>query len=83
MISSGKTDHIESIRIHYNSKLLSYDDLLSVFWKNIDPTVKNRQFCDVGSQYRSAIFFHNKEQENRENKKSTGRPRYDLIYKNK
>jgi peptide methionine sulfoxide reductase msrA/msrB len=68
MISSGKTKHIESIRIHYDKSLISYDELLSIFWKNIDPTVKNRQFCDIGSQYRSAIFFHNKEQEKSANK---------------
>ena len=41
---------------------ITYDQLLDTFWKNIDPTVQDRQFCDVGSQYRSAIFTHNEEQ---------------------
>ena len=42
---------------------MSYRELLEVFWRNIDPTVKDRQFCDWGNQYRSAIFYHNQEQQ--------------------
>lgn len=62
-VSRGQTGHAESVEVEYNSKEVSYQQLLDIFWKNIDPTVKNRQFCDVGNQYRSAIFYHNKEQQ--------------------
>lgn len=62
-VSAGITGHAEVVQVVYNPKLISYRQLLAVFWKNIDPTVENRQFCDRGSQYRSAIFFHNEEQE--------------------
>lgn len=61
-VSSGITGHIESIEIVYNPSVISYNRLLEVFWYNIDPTVKDQQFCDVGKQYRSAIFTHNEEQ---------------------
>lgn len=61
-VSNGKTGHAEVVQIEYDADKVSYDELLEVFWKNIDPTVKNRQFCDVGSQYRSGIFYHNEEQ---------------------
>jgi peptide-methionine (S)-S-oxide reductase len=61
-VSSGTTGHAESIEISYDPAVISYSKLLDVFWHNIDPTVKDRQFCDVGSQYRSAIFYHNEEQ---------------------
>jgi peptide-methionine (S)-S-oxide reductase len=61
-VSSGTTGHAESIEISYDPAVVSYSKLLDVFWHNIDPTVKDRQFCDVGSQYRSAIFYHDEEQ---------------------
>ena len=61
-VSSGSTGHAESIEIVYDPSKTSYSKLLDVFWHNIDPTVQNRQFCDVGHQYRSAIFYHNDEQ---------------------
>ncbi|MBC61460.1 MAG: peptide-methionine (S)-S-oxide reductase [Zetaproteobacteria bacterium] len=61
-VSSGKTDHIESMQVKFNPKKVSYQELLSYFWKNIDPTTKNRQFCDVGPQYQSAIFYHDENQ---------------------
>ena len=61
-VSAGTTGHAESVRIIYDPAVISYARLLDVFWHNIDPTVKNRQFCDVGSQYRSAIFYHSEEQ---------------------
>ncbi len=61
-VSDGSTGHAESVKVVYDPKKVSYKELLSVFWHNIDPTVKNRQFCDYGSQYRSAIFYHNEEQ---------------------
>lgn len=61
-VSNGKTGHTEAVEIKYNSNLVNYSQLLAVFWRNIDPTVQNRQFCDVGNQYRSAIFYHNEDQ---------------------
>ncbi len=61
-VSAGSTGHAEAIRIEYDPAKVSYEDLLAVFWKNIDPTTPNRQFCDHGSQYRSGIFYHNEAQ---------------------
>jgi peptide-methionine (S)-S-oxide reductase len=55
-VSGGGTGHAEAVRIVYDPAKLSFEKLLDVFWHNIDPTVAGRQFCDVGSQYRSAIF---------------------------
>jgi peptide-methionine (S)-S-oxide reductase len=61
-VSAGTTGHAESVRIVYDPQKIGYKELLDIFWHNIDPTVKNRQFCDVGNQYRSAIFYHTDEQ---------------------
>ena len=61
-ISSGRTGHAEVILVTYDPALITYDKLLDIFWKNIDPTVENRQFCDVGSQYRTGIFYLDDEQ---------------------
>lgn len=55
-VSQGQTGHAEAVQVKYDSSKVNYEDLLDIFWKNIDPTVKNRQFCDVGNQYRSGIF---------------------------
>jgi peptide-methionine (S)-S-oxide reductase len=61
-VSAGRTGHAEALQIRYDPGKISYDVLLSVFWRNIDPTTPDRQFCDLGSQYRTAIFYHNEEQ---------------------
>ena len=61
-VSAGKTGHAESIEIVYDPKQVSYEKLLDIFWQNIDPTTIDRQFNDVGKQYRTAIFYHNEEQ---------------------
>ena len=61
-VSSGVTGHTESIEVLYDPAKIGYGKLLDVFWHNIDPTVENRQFCDVGRQYRTAIFYHDEEQ---------------------
>ena len=55
-VSAGGTGHAEAVRITYDPRKVSYPKLLDVFWHNIDPVAVNRQFCDVGDQYRSAIF---------------------------
>lgn len=61
-VGSGKTGHYEAIQISYNPKKITYQELLDHFWKNIDPTDDKGQFVDKGSQYRSAIFYHNDKQ---------------------
>jgi peptide-methionine (S)-S-oxide reductase len=61
-VSAGKTGHAEAIEVLYDPTKVSYSTLLEVFWHNIDPITPNAQFCDHGSQYRSAIFYHNDEQ---------------------
>ncbi len=62
-VSSGTTGHAESVEVTYDPKKITYRKLLDVYWHNIDPTVRDRQFCDEGNQYRTAIFFHDAEQE--------------------
>ncbi len=57
-ISSGTTGHAEVVQVVYDPKKVTYEKLLEVFWVNIDPTVRDRQFCDSGTQYRSGIFYH-------------------------
>ena len=61
-VSAGGTGHAESVQVVYDPARITYEKLLSVFWHNVDPTAKDRQFCDSGHQYRSAIFYHNEEQ---------------------
>ena len=56
-VSSGSTGHAEAVQVIYDPKKVSYEKLLEVFWVNIDPTVKDRQFCDGGNQYRTGIFY--------------------------
>ncbi|HLX24558.1 MAG TPA: peptide-methionine (S)-S-oxide reductase MsrA [Usitatibacter sp.] len=61
-VSSGTTGHAESVEVIYDPKVVSYEKLLDVYWHNVDPTVKDRQFCDAGTQYRTAIFYVDDEQ---------------------
>ena len=58
-VSAGSTGHTEAVRISYDPAKVSYQQLVDYFWRHIDPTVKDRQFCDIGSQYRSAIYWQN------------------------
>lgn len=61
-VSAGGTGHTEAVQIVYDPTKISYGKLLDVFWRNIDPTTANAQFCDHGSQYRSGIFYHDESQ---------------------
>ena len=59
IVKSGMTDHYETIEIHYDPSIISYDKLLSIFWANIDPTDTTGQYHSKGSQYRTVIFYKN------------------------
>ena len=83
-VCTGKTGHAEVVQLEYDPSLVSYEELLNVFWSLHDPTTLNRQGPDVGTQYRSAIFFHNAEQEavakaSKEKLQSSGRYKRDIV----
>ena len=61
-VSAGATGHAEAVQVEYDPKKVSYEKLLDVFWHNVDPTQKDGQFCDHGSQYRTGIFVHDADQ---------------------
>ncbi len=61
-VCSGKTGHAEAVQIEFDPEIVSYEQLLEVFWKIHDPTQLNMQWPDIGAQYRSAIFYHDEEQ---------------------
>ncbi len=70
-VASGKSKYVEVVKVLYDPKIISYKKLVNYYWKHIDPTVKDAQFCDHGPQYRSVIFYLNSEQE-KISKKSKG-----------
>ena len=61
-VSAGGTGHAEAVQVRYDPARISYAKLLEIYWRNVDPLTPDRQFCDGGSQYRSAIFYHDAEQ---------------------
>jgi peptide-methionine (S)-S-oxide reductase len=61
-VSAGHTGHAEVVQVQYDPAKISYEKLLEVFWRNVDPTTPDQQFCDRGNQYRTGIFYHNAEQ---------------------
>ena len=67
-VCAGETGHAEALQIVYDPKKISFDELLEVFWETHDPTTLNRQGADVGTQYRSGIFYHNEEQKQKAEK---------------
>jgi peptide methionine sulfoxide reductase msrA/msrB len=61
-VSGGKTGHLEAIQVHYDPNVVSYKELVDLFWRQIDPTDEGGQFADRGSQYKTTIFYHDEEQ---------------------
>ncbi|WP_036820196.1 peptide-methionine (S)-S-oxide reductase MsrA [Pontibacillus yanchengensis] len=61
-VSSGRTEHVEAVQVHYDPEQVSYETLLQIFWRQIDPTDAKGQFVDRGHQYTTGIFYHNEEQ---------------------
>jgi len=61
-VCTDKTGHVEVVQIDYDSSIISFEDLLDIFWHIHDPTQKNRQGPDIGTQYKSIIFYHNEKQ---------------------
>jgi peptide methionine sulfoxide reductase msrA/msrB len=61
-VASGNTGHVESVQVVYDPTIVSYDELLDVYWKQVDPTDSEGQFVDRGKQYSTAIFFHSEDQ---------------------
>jgi peptide methionine sulfoxide reductase msrA/msrB len=73
-VSSGRTNHLEAVQVYYDPSTVAYEELLDIFWRHIDPTDEGGQFVDRGSQYCTAIFYHNEEQ-----KGSAQRSKKDLA----
>ncbi len=61
-VSSGQTGHAEVIQVTYDNRIVSFKEILDVYWRQVDPTTPNRQFVDVGPQYRTGIFYHDDQQ---------------------
>jgi peptide-methionine (S)-S-oxide reductase len=61
-VIGNRTDYTQAVRVIYNPEIVTYQSILDYYWRHIDPTEKHGQFCDIGNQYRSAIFYLNKQQ---------------------
>jgi peptide-methionine (S)-S-oxide reductase len=61
-VTTGTTGHAEVVQVEYDPRQVSFEKLLEVFWRNVDPTQADGQFCDIGSHYRTAIFYHTEDQ---------------------
>jgi peptide methionine sulfoxide reductase msrA/msrB len=61
-VCTGETGHAEAVQVTFDPSQVTYQDLLDIFWRNIDPTTEDAQFADQGTQYRTAIFYHSEEQ---------------------
>lgn len=61
-VCSGTTGHVEAVQISFDPRVISYEDILNVFWRQIDPTDAGGQFCDRGESYKTAVFYHNEQQ---------------------
>ena len=62
IICTGKSGHAEVVQIQFDAKIITYEELLKIFWISHDPTTLNKQGADIGTQYRSVIFYHNENQ---------------------
>jgi peptide-methionine (S)-S-oxide reductase len=78
-VCEGGTGHVEAVRIVFDPARVSYRELLQLFWRNIDPTTRNRQFCDYGSQYRTAVFYLDEEQKREAEESRDEAERANLI----
>ncbi len=83
-VSRGGTGHAEVVQVRYDPSKIGYAQLLDVFWRNVDPTTPDRQFCDTGDQYRTAIFYHDLDQkrlaeQSRQDLEAAGRLRQPIV----
>jgi len=83
-VCTGRTGYAEVVEVEFDSSMIAYPDLLEIFWACHDPTTRNRQGPDIGTQYRSVLFFHSPEQEaaaraSKEKLESSGRYRREIV----